>query len=206
MYRFVKRMKKWMIPLTVILALVSTMVVFAEEPENQEDDGIFQIMPYQDVLVGPKEIDSLYQIRELLGVRNTLEFEAICKFIEQKEASWILEQSLKMEAAGIPVENQYFIHGETYEDVSKQILAMTAVHRGYTFYNRIVCQWYADNLWEETYTYHIHGTGYQEKAVESLLPFAGAAVKLFGIGKASIGDALTDMTALLKNQYKVVVV
>ncbi len=140
--------------------------------------------------------------REMVG---TGDLEALWSFIRNREASFREEQSRKMAEAGIPEENQHFLYEDGFQDRSEQILAMTAVCRGYTFYNRIVCQWYADNLWDETYGYQVIGTKYQEKALDQLLSFSGAAGFL-GLSGPSLADAAEYAGNALDGKCRVAVV
>lgn len=166
-----------------------------------------------DLLVGPgsggdpgtaegsqAEPDGFY---EAIG---TADLDALCEFIQTKESAWREQQSLKMEKAGIPVELQSFLYEEDFRDVSKEILAMTAVCRDYTFYNRIVCQWYADNLWEETYPYEVIGTKYQEKALRQLQSLAGGTVDFLGMGGASLMNAVEHTENVFDGRCKVAVI
>ena len=137
---------------------------------------------------------------------GTADLDALFASIQGMEASWQAAQSEKMERAGIPAERQSFVHAEGFQDASRQILAMTAVYRGYTFYNRIVCQWYAENLWKETYTYQVVGTKYQEKAVEKLLSLAAGAADLLGNGSAVLTEAVENTETALDGQYRVTVI
>lgn len=170
-----------------------------------------------DMLVGPgktepgtgqiKETKNGKQVNEdFQEMIGTADLEALWSFIQNREASFRERQSEKMAEAGIPVENQNFLHEDGFEDMSKQILAMTAVCRDYTFYNRIVCQWYADNLWEETYTYQVIGTKYQEKALDQLLPMAGAAADFLGLSGLTLADAVEYAGSVPDGRYKVAVI
>ena len=58
---------------------------------------------------------------------------------------------------------------------------MTAVFRGYTFYNRIVCQWYADNLWNETFTYQVTGSDGQKGQAAGFLIYAASVAGQLGM-------------------------
>lgn len=140
--------------------------------------------------------------REMVGTKD---LDALWSFIQNREASFREEQSRKMAEAGIPAAEQSFLYEDGFQDMSKQILAMTAVCREYTFYNRIVCQWYADNLWEETYAYQVIGTKYQERAVDQLISFSGAAGAL-GLSGTSLAGAVVHAKDALDGKYRVAVV
>ncbi|MCI8551270.1 MAG: hypothetical protein HFI68_11920 [Lachnospiraceae bacterium] len=137
---------------------------------------------------------------------GTADLDALCAFIQTKETAWREQQSLKMEKAGIPADSQSFLYEEDFKDMSKEILAMTAVCRDYTFYNRIVCQWYADNLWEETYPYEVIGTKYQEKALKQLQSLAGGTVDFLGMGGASLMKAVEHTENVFDGRCKVAVI
>ncbi len=52
----------------------------------------------------------------------------------------------------------------------KQMLCMMAVHRNYAFYNRVICMWYIDNLYQEMHTYEISGPAAVGGAMKGGLP------------------------------------
>lgn len=193
----------WMIMLLICSFLSHSQVNAAgqEEETDGEPQG-FRLSPYHEILIGPKEIDDASGEGEM----GTLDLEALYTFIQDKEAAWKEAQAQKMEEAGIPREQQHFVYGKNYQDASRQILAMTAVFRSYTFYNRIVCQWYADNLWNESYTYKIAGTISQKSAAEAILPAMGTAVDFLGIRGTGLSTALENTENVLDSQYKVMVI
>ncbi|QNM04576.1 C39 family peptidase [Qiania dongpingensis] len=175
------------------------------EGSETEIHGL-QIAPYQEMLVGPQEIDDASGEDEASGIHGTADLEALYAFIQNKEEVWKEEQAQMLEKSGVPREKQYFVYGKGFQDASRQVLAMTAVCRNYTFYNRILCQWYADNLWNETYSYRIAGIQFQKSAVEFLLPSAGAAADWLGAGGISLSNVFEGTGAALDSQYKVVVI
>ena len=158
------------------------------DEQNQETESSFPVNDNFQEMVGTADLGALWD------------------FIQNREAAFREKQSQKMAEAGILAEDQNFLHEEEFQDVSKQILAMTAVCREYTFYNRIVCQWYADHLWEETYAYEVIGTKYQEKAMDQLLPFSGAAADFLGLCGTSLADAVEHAGNSLDGKCKVAVV
>lgn len=199
----------WIILAADILISAEYAVLLAEavkesaEKDNGEESTGLQIGTYQEMLVGPQEIDDA---AGELGSLSTLDLEVLYTFIQGKEAEWKESQAQKMEEAGIPRDQQYFVYGKDYRDMTRQILAMTAVFRNYTFYNRIVCQWYADNLWNESITYQITGRNPQQSASEFLLPAAGAAADMLGVGGASLMTAMEGAEKVLESQYRVTVI
>ncbi len=158
-----------------------------------------------DLLVGPETAGTEGVEPEHMDL-GTADLDALWSFIQNRETAFREKQSQKMAEAGILTENQSFLYADGFQDMSRQILAMTAVCRDYTFYNRIVCQWYADHLWDETYTYQVIGTKYQEKAVEQLLPMTGAAADFLGLSGASFADAVEHAGNVLDGKCKVAVV
>lgn len=165
-----------------------------------------------DLLVGPDRVDEEEGQEEGSGAGNvwgtmgTADLEMLWNFIQGQEASWREEQSRKMEDVGIAAENQSFQYEDGFQEKAEQILAMTAVYRNYTFYNRIVCQWYAENLWNETYHYEVIGTKYQEKAMDWLLPLSGLAADCLGLGGTSLSNAVEQTGNTLDGRCKVTVV
>ena len=162
-----------------------------------------------DMLVGPETADpgtaEPEKTESKMTELGTADLDALWDFIQNREALFREKQSQKMAEAGIPTENQSFLYEDGFQDMSKQILAMTAVCRNYTFYNRIMCQWYADHLWDVTYTYQVIGTKYQEKAVEQLLPMLRVA-DFLGLSGASLSDAARQAGNALDGKCKVAVV
>ncbi len=182
-----------------------------QEGQNQTDSAAeaeegMMLSPHFEVLVGPKEIDPHSGTKALLGVQDTLDLEMLRQFIEGREAAFRENMSAKMTEAGIPPECQNFVHADGFQDESRQILAMTAVFRNYTFYNRIMCQWYADNLWNETCRYQVIGTSRQESAATEILSFVESAADCFGVSGGALGSALSGSTAALEGKYQVTVV
>lgn len=145
-----------------------------------DKEGI-SLSPYATVLVGPKEIDPLAGTGSLLGVQNTTDLEALEQYIKDKQAAFRESMAEKLEQAGILREQQNFVSSEGERVLVRQILAMTAVFRGYTFYNRIVCQWYADNLWNETFTYQVTGSDGQKGAAAGFLIYAASVAGQLGM-------------------------
>ena len=184
-----------------------------QSPQTEQTDSAAEadkegisLSPYANVLVGPKEIDPSAGAERLLGVQNTNDLEALEQYIKDKEASFRESMAEKMEQAGIPREQQSFTAAGGEDTLVRQVLAMTAVFRGYTFYNRIVCQWYADNLWNEAFTYRVIGTGGQKDAAAGLLAFAASAAGQMGMNGNALGYAVSDGAASLLGQYKVTVI
>lgn len=171
--------------------------------ESEPTDGSGQ---EEDRAEGESAVDGDAPASDFEKMVGTADLDALWDFIRNRETAFREKQSQKMAEAGIPVENQSFLCGDGFEDQSRQILAMTAVCREYTFYNRIVCQWYADHLWDETYTYQVIGTKYQEKAVGQLAPLCGAAADFMGISGASLADAVERTQHALEGKCRVAVV
>ncbi|MCI8504702.1 MAG: hypothetical protein HFI67_00745 [Lachnospiraceae bacterium] len=177
-------------------------------PENgQAETGGQKEMENGQTEEQHKESESPFPVndnfQEMVGTADLI---ALWDFIQNRETVFWEKQSQKMAEAGILAEDQNFLHEEGFQDTSKQILAMTAVCREYTFYNRIVCQWYADHLWEQTYTYDVVGTKYQEKAIDQLLPFSGAAADFLGLSSTSLADAVEHAGDALRGKCRVAVI
>ncbi len=190
-------MKRWkrIVCLTVAFALAGASI----SGRAEDEDGTVTLSPYHEVLVGVQEVGP--DPEALLGVQDTKDLEAFCGFIEDKKTQLLEGGPEVLAAAGIPEGIACAAAGSDFQDISRQILAMTAVCRDYTFYNRIVCQWYAENLWNETWTYRIAESGGQETAVETLLSMASGTVSCLGAGNA-LGAGTAGLEALLDGRYR----
>lgn len=187
---------------TVVRAVSADSGLAGSQAETEKPSGL-RIMPYQEVLVGPVEIDDSAGENESFG---TADLDMLYQYILDKEAEWKEAVAQQLEENGIPRDQQYFVYGKDYQDASRQILAMTAVFRGYTFYNRVVCQWYADHLWNETYTYQIMDAASQQPISDLLLNAAGTAADWLGTGGSSLIPAVEGLEENLSGQYKTVVI
>ncbi len=189
-----KRWKRLLCFLCAGLLIFASMTAGAEE---ETEEG-FELAPYHDVLVGVREVRE--DTKESTKL-DTKDFEVLRQFIENKKEQLLSGSPEGWAEAGIPGGMVCVAEGPDFPDIEKQILAMTAVYRGYTFYNRVVCEWYAENLWEETWTYRMAGTENQEKAAEAALSMAGKALSLLS-GEGAFGAGTEALKAALKGRYR----
>ena len=126
------------------------------------------VTPYLDMLVGPAQINAGE------SAVDTADLEAFVSYLDEA-----IEGRLE-ELALIHPDWEITYNVDT-DALKKQTLAMTAVYRDYTFYNRYVCEWYADNLLDETLCYAEDDNSDEESAAGLMILGAGFYAGLGGL-------------------------